>query len=76
MFQQREDPNQDRNSVNKWWILMDNQSTEHVLCNEKLLKDIRYAGGRYISIHCNAGSKQCTMKAMLPGFGTVWFDKI
>ena len=55
---------------------MDNQSTEHVLCNEKLLKDIRYAGGRYISIHCNAGSKQCTMKAMLPGFGTVWFDKI
>ena len=45
----------------------------HVLCKWNILKYIRYAGGRYIKIHCNTGSRRCTMEAMLSGFGTVWF---
>ena len=46
-----------------------------MLYNRKLLKDVRYAGVRYITIHCNARSSQCTREATLPGFGVVWFNE-
>jgi len=37
----------------KTWILLDNQSTIDVLCNEELLTDIRIGTGM-MEIHCNA----------------------
>ena len=46
-----------------------------MFCNRNFLKDICYAREGYIIIHCNAVTRQYTMGATLPRFGTVWFDK-
>ena len=55
------------------WILLDIQSTFYVVCNQRLLKNIRNSYG-YITIHCNVGSKWVEMIGYLPGYRTLWFD--
>jgi hypothetical protein len=54
------------------WILLDNQSTIDVFCNDKLLTDIRRVT-ESMSIYCNAGMKTTSLKGMLQGYGEVWY---
>ena len=55
------------------WILLDNQSTVDVFCNEDLLLNVREADGS-MTVHSNGGPRTTNMVGDLPGYGTVWFD--
>ena len=37
------------------------------------MRDMRYASGRFIRVHYNAGTRTTRTEATLPGFGTIWF---
>ena len=56
------------------WLLLYSQSTSNMLCNQKLLKNIRKSNG-YITIHCNAVSKPVEIIGDLLGYRIVWFDR-
>ena len=55
------------------WILLDNQSTIDVFSNPDLLSGIHKVD-RTMNIYCNAGLKQTSEIASLPGYGEVWFN--
>jgi hypothetical protein len=54
------------------WILLDNQSTVDVFCNDNLLSNVRTAEGS-MKIHCNAGVATTNQVGDLDGYGTVWY---
>ena len=54
------------------WILLDNQSTVDVFCNNDLLTDVR-EDTEYMEIHCNAGVASTNLIGDLAGYGTVWY---
>ena len=39
------------------------------------MKNIHHAGGRYITIHCNAIKRRITKEATIKGYRTIWFDE-
>ena len=43
--------------------------------NKELVKNIHNACGRFICVHCNAGTRIIRMEATLPRFVAVWFDE-
>ena len=55
------------------WLLLYIQSTVDVVCNKKLMKNIRNLD-EYITIHCNAVSKWVGIVGYLLVYGTIWFD--
>lgn len=59
--------------ISKNWVLLDNQSTVDVFCNEKLLTNVRESDTS-MEIHCNAGVSSTRMAGDLRGYGTVWFN--
>ena len=60
-------------TIPKTWVLLDNQSTLHLFCNQELLKDICEADGS-MTVTSNGGTRTTKMKGTLPGFGDVWYD--
>jgi hypothetical protein len=65
---------QSKDSVNKNWILLDNCSTTDIVCNKKLLSNIRNSNTTF-KIHCNAGSKVVDQVGTLCNYVTVWYSK-
>ncbi|KAL7564336.1 hypothetical protein ACA910_007188 [Epithemia clementina (nom. ined.)] len=57
----------------KDWILLDNQSTVSIFCNEQLVHDIHKVK-ETMDLSTNAGTLTVRHKATVPGFGLVWFD--
>ena len=51
---------------------LDIQPTVGMVCNQKLLRNIRKLG-IYIKINCNLGSKWVEIIGGLLGYGIVWF---
>ena len=46
----------------------------NVVMNKELMKDIRNANGRFIRVHCNAGTRIIKTEATLPVFVTMWLE--
>ena len=66
LSQSRGDP------INKNWLLLDNQSTVHVICNPSMLTNIHRIN-RSMHIHCNAGVTSTNLVGQLESIGPVWF---
>jgi hypothetical protein len=60
--------------ISRNWILLDNQSTVDVFCNEGLLQNIRKVN-KTMNIKCNAGVTRTSWVGDLPGYGQVWYSK-
>jgi hypothetical protein len=61
---------QEKASIPSSWILLDSQSTVDVFCNAKMLTNVQEAK-RHLTLHCNSGTVQVTMKGDLHGYGSV-----
>jgi hypothetical protein len=59
--------------VPKAWMLLNNQLTVDVFCNDGLLQNIRCGDG-FMDIHCNAGVTSTDLIGNLPGYGEVWYN--
>ena len=67
-----------RNSrfINPDWLLLDSQATCNVICNPKLVENIRiHPDRRTMTIFCNAGKVTINTIADMRGYGQVWFHK-
>ena len=64
------------NTIDPGWILMENQSTDDVFGNPRLVQNIRHTVGHYITIHCNSVNRRVMEEATLKGYGTAWFDEV
>jgi hypothetical protein len=56
------------------WMLLDNQSTVNIFCNQALLRDIK-ATDRCMHVRCNAGWTVTNLIGRFPGYpGEVWYN--
>ena len=65
---------QSKGTINKHWLLLDNQSKVNVISNGDLLTNIRQID-QYMHIYCNSGKASTNRVEDLDGVGTVWFHK-
>ena len=63
---------QAKSAINRNWLLIDNQSTVHVICNPNLLNNIRRMD-RTMNIFYNAGVKTTRMVGGMPRVVEVWY---
>ena len=63
-----------RNRIPSNWILLDNQATVDIFCNKDLLNDIHEVD-QGIMVIGSTGARTTTKRAVLPGYGNVWYDK-
>jgi len=63
---------QEKPGIPSSWILLDSQSTVDVFCNINMLTNVREAK-RHLTLHCNAGTVQVTLKGDLRRYDTVWY---
>ncbi len=57
------------------FLLLENQSSDHVFCNPELFKNIR-AAGKELSFHSNGGTLPIKNIANFDGYKeSVWFSK-
>ena len=63
---------QEKAGIPASWFLLDSQSMVDVFCNAKMLINVQEAKC-HLTVHCNAGTVQVTMKGDLRGYGTVWY---
>ena len=57
--------------INRNWVLIYNQSIVYVICNPKLLNNIRRTD-QTMNIFCNAGVKTTNMVGGIPGLVGFW----
>ena len=58
-------------TVDPLWILLENQSTEDVFSNSRLVHNIRHTQGQYITIHYNVGKFHIMKEDTLKGYRKV-----
>jgi hypothetical protein len=63
-----------RSKVLDRWILLDNQSTIDIFCNDALLTNIREVDNS-MTIETNGGVLVTKQKGFLRGYGDVWYHK-
>eukprot|EP00536_Pseudo-nitzschia_multiseries_P005984 jgi/Psemu1/14155/gm1.14155_g len=63
-----------KGKLNKYWILLDNQSIVHVFCTKDFLTNIREADDE-LHLYTNARMTVITLIGDLPGFRLVWYHK-
>ena len=67
-----QDPKEDYLDAMQYWILLDNQSTTDIFCNEDLLTDIHEAEEATQTV-INGGTLKITKKGTLEDYGEVWY---
>eukprot|EP00536_Pseudo-nitzschia_multiseries_P012009 jgi/Psemu1/30666/gm1.30666_g len=63
-----------RGRLDDFWILLDNQSTVHIFCNEMFFL-IVCKTPKKLELHTNAGSIIIDKIGELPGVGTIWLHR-
>jgi len=65
----------DRHNIPASWILLDSEANVDLICNSKLLRNIRRVN-RFLTVHCNAGSRRTNLMGDLPGYPMpVWYSR-
>ena len=60
--------------LNPNWVFLDSESTDHILCNKKLLKDVNQTtDGEYLRLHTAGGLIDSYYKGKF-GDLTVWYN--
>jgi len=63
---------QEKAGILSCWILLGSQSTVDMICNPKVLQNVRQAK-HHLVLQCNAGAALVTVKGDLKGYGTIWY---
>ena len=61
-----------KGNINRNWILIENQSTVHVICNKKILNNIQRTD-KTMHIFCDSGVKTTDMVGDMLGVGEVCY---